>query len=146
MNKPMIVLGDVIQSTGFCTRSVLCPVHKHSLARPLTRWLRNSILSARGGPKRGYHSGIALRNTGHTVTQRQPRAPDCISYNQWIPLRWSVDQAPIRDAGVEKSRERVPGAQGRALVPMAGVRNLFSYGGQGGHTPASVAPYNAPGA
>ena len=61
-----------------------------------------------------------------------------------MPLSWSVDEAPIRDAGCDEIRERTPWAQGRALVPLAGVRNLFSDGGQGGHTPASAAPYTAP--
>lgn len=58
----------------------------------------------------------------------------------------SVDQALIIDAGFEEIRERTPWERGQAIVHLSGLRNMFSYGDQGGHNPSSSAPCRAHGA
>jgi len=56
----------------------------------------------------------------------------------------SVDQAMIIDAGFEEIRERTSWERGRAIIQLSGLRNMFSDGDQGGHTPASSALCRAP--
>jgi len=57
-----------------------------------------------------------------------------------------VDQRPIVDAGLEEIRKRIPWERGRAIVHLSGLRNMFSDGDEGGHSPSSSAPCRAHGA
>jgi hypothetical protein len=51
-----------------------------------------------------------------------------------------ADQRPIVDTGLEEIRKRTPWECGRAFVHLSGLRDMFSYSDQGGHSPSSSAP------
>jgi hypothetical protein len=53
---------------------------------------------------------------------------------------------PISDAGFGKFRERTPWERGQAIVHLSSLRNLFSDGDEGGHSPSLSAPCRAHGA